>query len=101
MKCVFCKIPKKNYLFENEHFFVIADKYPVAKGHHLVILKQHKKDYFELDDSESAALTRICQEVKQCLDERYHPTGYNLAMNCGKSAGQSIFHFHLHIIPRY
>jgi diadenosine tetraphosphate (Ap4A) HIT family hydrolase len=101
MKCIFCKIPSRDFVFENEYFFVIPDKYPVAQGHHLIISKQHRQDYFELSEQESVALLDISRIVRSWLDGRYQPSGYNLAMNCGKSAGQTIFHFHLHIIPRY
>ena len=99
--CVFCNIPARKYVMENEHFYVIPDKYPVSKGHHLIIAKRHVTDFFELDDAEASALLKMSQELREMLETAHHPTGYNLAMNCGKSAGQTIFHFHLHFIPRY
>jgi len=101
MSCTFCKIPGTDFIFENEYFYVIPDKYPVVEGHSLIISKQHKQDYFELSDQESIALLDISRKVRDWLDDSFHPSGYNLAMNCGKSAGQTIFHFHLHVIPRY
>lgn len=101
MKCIFCAIPPKQYILENPHFYVVPDKFPVSKGHCLIISKRHLQDYFELTDEESISLLQITRELKASLDEKHQPTGFNLAMNCGRSAGQTIFHFHLHVIPRY
>jgi len=80
---------------------VIPDKYPVSKAHCLIISKRHLVDFFELTDAELISLAEITRELKASLDTEHRPTGYNLAMNCGRSAGQTIFHFHLHVIPRY
>ncbi|NLO44743.1 MAG: HIT family protein [Candidatus Cloacimonetes bacterium] len=101
MNCIFCGIKPENYILENEHFYVIPDKFPVGKGHSLVISKRHFKDYFEISDEESISLAKITKEMKAALDEKHSPSGYRLQMHCGESAGQTIFHFHLHIIPKY
>jgi len=101
MDCIFCKISPKNIIMENDYFFVIPDKFPVSKGHHLIISKRHVTDFFELEASEAHALLDICQKFKDYAQDTFKPSGYNLAMNNGKSAGQTIFHFHLHFIPRY
>ena len=101
MKCIFCAIPPKTYILENTDFYVIPDKYPVSKGHCLIISKRHLQDYFELTDEEAISLLQITRELKASLDSEHQPTGYNLAMNCGRSAGQTVFHFHMHVIPRY
>ena len=101
MPCEFCNLDCSVYLAENEHFFAIGDKYPVSKGHTLIISKRHTPDYFTLSPEELVSLHAITLSVKKVLEEKYEPRGYNLAMNCGSVAGQSIPHFHLHIIPRF
>lgn len=98
---VFFSISKTDYLIEGNYFFVIKDKYPVSPGHLLIITKTLKKDYFELSDIEKRDLLEIIDKAKLYLDKSYNPTGYNIGMNCGESAGQTIFHFHCHVIPRY
>lgn len=101
MACEFCNLDCSVYLAENEHFFAIGDKYPVSKGHTLIISKRHTPDFFSLDAEEVVSLHEITLAVKKLLDDKFEPRGYNLAMNCGSVAGQSIPHFHLHIIPRF
>lgn len=99
--CVFCELDDSLKLLENEHFFVIKDKRPVSRGHVLIISKRHFETYFALRAEELTALYEISLASKASLDEKYEPTGYNLAINHGQSAGQTVFHFHMHIIPRY
>lgn len=99
--CVFCDLPKDVVFAENEHFIAIADRNPVSRGHSLVVSKRHVVDFFELSAEEVTAMHSLCIEVKEYLAQKYHPDAYNLGMNCGKTAGQSVFHFHLHLIPRY
>lgn len=98
---VFLDIPKEQYLFEGEHFFVIRDKYPVSPGHALIISKEHRTDYFELSQEEKAALTHMIDQTKLEIEKTYSPNGYNIGMNCGGVAGQTVMHFHCHVIPRY
>lgn len=101
MNCIFCEIKAENYILENEHFYVIPDKFPVGKGHSLVISKRHFATYFEITPEESISLAAITKEMKSLLDQKYSPSGYRMQMHCGESAGQTIFHFHMHIIPKY
>ncbi|HNX36856.1 MAG TPA: HIT family protein [Candidatus Cloacimonadota bacterium] len=101
MDCVFCSISVSNYILENEHFFVIEDKHPVSKGHLLIISKRHFEDYFGISAEESVSLRDITLKAREHLISRYSPVAFNLGMNCGSHAGQSVFHFHLHLIPRY
>lgn len=98
---VFLDIPKQDYLFDKEYFFVIYDRYPVSNGHCLIISKKLKKDFFELTEQERNELHFLTIEVKNFLDKNFSPDGYNIGMNCGEVAGQTVFHFHCHIIPRY
>ena len=100
MTCVFCEYDPKYYLAENEFFYAIQDKYPVAKGHTLIVSKRHCDTFFDLNPEEVLALQEITIRIKKELDVHYSSEAYNLAMNCGAAAGQSIGHFHLHIIPR-
>jgi len=101
MSCIFCSIPSDAYLAENAYFYAIGDKSPVTKGHTLIISKRHVQDFFGLLPQEMEAMHNIVNAVKAVIDERYQPEAYNLGMNCGKLAGQTVYHFHLHIIPRY
>lgn len=101
MECVFCHIDPGQYILDNEYFFVIADKRPVTPGHLLVISKRHFADYFGIGAEEAIALSELVKAAKDYLAGLYAPEAYNLGMNCGAHAGQSVFHFHLHLIPRY
>jgi len=101
MSCIFCNIMREKFLFSNEHFYVIDDKYPVAKGHLLVIPFRHFEDFFAIEAEEMLALRDAILHSKTILEAKYAPEAYNIGMNCGHHAGQSVFHFHVHIIPRY
>jgi len=92
---------KRPVVFESEYFIAIKDIYPVTLGHTLLISKEHKKDFFDLNSLEKQDLNQSIVEVRSLIDLEFKDiTGYNIGMNCGISAGQTIFHFHLHIIPR-
>lgn len=100
--CVFCDhLKKQKYIMENELAFAIYDAYPVNKGHMLVMPKRHFADYFEATTEEITALNDLLQKVKGLLDEELKPDGYNIGINIGYAGGQTIFHLHIHIIPRY
>jgi diadenosine tetraphosphate (Ap4A) HIT family hydrolase len=101
MSCVFCAIPEPQWLLSNQHFYVIWDKRPVTDGHALVIAKQHVENYFDLSADVLEALHNLVKQAKAMIEARYHPDGFNLLMNCGAGAGQTVFHFHMHLIPRY
>ena len=98
---VFLNISKENYALETHSFFVLRDRYPVSPGHSLIITKQIRKDYFELTPEEQQELTDVITKVKENILKEYSPDGYNIGMNCGEAAGQTVFHFHCHVIPRY
>ena len=101
MMSVFSQIPNKEYLFAGEHFFAIYDRYPVSPGHLLIISKNDKQDFFSLDKTERIELNELIIEAKNLIQLKFSPDGYNIGMNCGAVAGQTIFHFHCHVIPRY
>lgn len=100
-RSVFLNIPRGNYIFETLSFFVLRDRYPVSPGHSLIITKQLRKDYFDLTPDEQVELVKVIQQVKENILKDYTPDGYNIGMNCGEAAGQTVFHFHCHVIPRY
>jgi diadenosine tetraphosphate (Ap4A) HIT family hydrolase len=100
MSCPFCSENLK-IVNENELAFAIYDQYPVNKGHLLIITKRHVSSYFETSSEEKRALEALLDECKEMLDESFSPDGYNIGINCGESAGQTIFHLHVHLIPRY
>ncbi len=77
------------------------DGYPVSPGHALIIPKRHVANYFDLTNHEREAMNVVLQYVKQKVDERFHPDGYNVGININEAAGQSVFHCHMHLIPRY
>lgn len=98
-ECIFCKM--KDYILENELAYAIYDKYPVGKGHMLFIPKRHVKDFFDITKEEREAIFELIDEGKRLLDEKYSPDSYNVGINCGEYAGQTVMHVHVHLIPRY
>lgn len=98
-KCVFCE--RKDMILENRQAWAKYDRYPVSPGHMLIISKRHIADFFQTTDEERRALHDLLVQARQLLEEKYHPDGYNIGVNCGKSAGQTIMHLHIHLIPRY
>jgi diadenosine tetraphosphate (Ap4A) HIT family hydrolase len=101
--CIFCDVTKQKdrIIHENEFVFSIYDQYPVSLGHCLVIPKRHIEDYFNLSQQEKCAIDQEIIFIKNYIDEKFRPDGYNIGINIGKAAGQTIFHLHTHIIPRY
>lgn len=98
-ECIFCKM--KDYILENELAYAIYDKYPVGKGHMLFIPKRHVKDFFDITKEEREAIFELIDEGKKLIDEKYSLDSYNIGINCGEHAGQTIMHVHVHLIPRY
>ena len=102
-ECLFCKWKneKEKIVLENDYAFARYDEFPVNKGHMLFMTKRHVKDFFETSLEEKNAIFELVEKAKEIIDNEYHPDGYNIGMNCGKAAGQSVMHFHIHVIPRY
>ena len=102
-ECIFCDIKKLNsqIIYEDEIWVAILDNYPVSRGHALLIPKRHCETYFDLNEIELFTLNEAINYVRKILDKDYAPNGYNIGINCGKVAGQSVMHCHIHIIPRY
>lgn len=99
--CVFCQKTKDDYITENDFAVSFLDFSPVSKGHTLIIPKRHVRQIWELNEDERFAIFALIEENKAILDQQYHPDGYNIAVNSGAAAGQSVFHCHIHLIPRY
>ena len=98
--CLFCKDPR-GVSVQNELAYSARDSYPASPGHTLVIPRRHVASFFELTPEEVAACMDLIREEKGILDQEYNPDGYNIGVNAGAAAGQSIFHVHIHLIPRY
>ena len=91
----------KKKIIENENAFAIYDGFPVSKGHVLVIPKRVVAEIFDLNDEEYSSCFNLVKEVKKILEEEFKPDGFNIGINNGEKAGQTIFHAHIHVIPRY
>jgi len=102
MECVFCNyLNNKEYTIENELAFGIFDNFPVNEGHMLIMPKRHYASFFDATQEEITAFYDLIKEAKSLLDGKFHPDGYNVGINVGEAAGQTIFHLHIHLIPRY
>jgi diadenosine tetraphosphate (Ap4A) HIT family hydrolase len=101
MNSIFLEIPRSQWVAENELAFAIRDGFPVSLGHTLVIPKKVSPTWFDMSKNEQRAVLELAEEVKKSLDENFYPDGYNIGVNIGKAAGQTVMHVHLHVIPRY
>jgi diadenosine tetraphosphate (Ap4A) HIT family hydrolase len=101
MTSPFLQVPVKDWIDYNEHAFAIWDGYPVNPGHVLVVPFRDARDWFETLPHEQAAIMDLVGRVKTMLDEKYKPDGYNVGFNVGEAGGQTVFHLHVHVIPRY
>ena len=98
--CPFCTTDRER-IAENELAFAIYDGFPVNPGHALIIPKRHVANFFELTPEERVACFDLLSEVQQAVTSAYRPDGYNVGININEAAGQTIFHVHIHLIPRY
>lgn len=103
--CIFCKIaageiPAKT-LYEDEEFRVILDLGPATKGHALILPKDHYRNLFELPDEKAGKVMVLAKRMALQMREKLHCDGFNLVQNNEEVAGQTVFHFHMHLIPRY
>ncbi len=99
--CLFCNIKESCLAMENDLAYASYDSYPVSKGHCLIILKRHVKDYFDLTKEEIIACDELIKKIKKEIESKDSTIrGFNIGTNSGKVAGQSIMHCHIHLIPR-
>lgn len=102
--CPFCSVEEASEegpMLSNTLAHIRLDGFPVSKGHLLIIPNRHSGDWFDLTAAEQQAVMELVEQGKQWLEERYQPDGYNIGMNCGEAAGQTVLHMHCHLIPRY
>ena len=97
--CVFCNV--RAPIAENELAFAIFDRYPVSPGHVLILPKRHVESFFDTTSDERAAMLSLLNEWKQHTDRKLAPDGYNVGVNIGVAAGQTVMHVHMHLIPRF
>jgi len=103
-KCFFCDIQMQNddkRITENQYFFARYDDFPISNGHCEIIPKKHIESFFELNPSQVQSLYDLVKDVKEIIEERFKPDGYNIGINEGKAAGRTQDHLHIHLIPRY
>ena len=104
-ECIFCKIAKgeipSTTVYEDNEFKVILDKFPATSGHMLVIPKEHVENIFEITDENVARVFAVVSEMAKKMKDNLKFDGLNIIQNNGRIAGQSVFHFHIHLIPRY
>ena len=98
---IFLEFPEERILFSGNNFFIVYDSYPVSDGHCLIISNEVKETFFDLSDEEKMDLDSMIEKAKEIIEEIRSPDGYNIGMNCGIAAGQTVMHFHCHVIPRY
>lgn len=103
--CIFCKIANgeipSTTLYEDDMFRVILDLGPASKGHALILPKEHFANLYELDDEYAAKAMLLAKKMATAMTKALGADGFNLVQNNGEVAGQTVFHFHLHLIPRY
>jgi len=101
MSCFMCSVEAGKIVAENDLAAAFRDGFPVSPGHTLVITKRHAATWFDATAEERLAVFDLVDEVKTSLDAELHPDGFNIGFNVGKAAGQTVFHLHVHVIPRF
>jgi diadenosine tetraphosphate (Ap4A) HIT family hydrolase len=99
--CPFCELPQDRIVNQNDLAMEIRDGYPISPGHTLIIPKQHVGSFFELSPAEVDAMLDLLRIAKRNLDTQFSPDSYNIGINDGPQAGQTVPHVHMHLIPRY
>lgn len=103
--CIFCKLASgeipTNSIYEDDMFRVILDAAPAAKGHALILPKEHYANLYEIDEETAGEAMKLAKKMAVHMTEKLKCDGFNLVQNNGEVAGQTVFHFHLHLIPRY
>jgi diadenosine tetraphosphate (Ap4A) HIT family hydrolase len=99
--CPFCTLPQARIRGSNRSGLWILDAYPISPGHSLVIPLRHIGSFFEATAQERTELLELLEDAKSMIDAQHHPQGYNIGINDGAAAGQTVPHLHIHLIPRY
>ena len=104
-QCIFCKIINKeipgHIIYEDEHVLAFLDISQSTKGHTLIIPKNHAKDIFSMTEDDMALIFTVVPKLAKALKETFNANGLNIVNNNGEAAGQTVFHYHVHLIPRY
>ena len=99
--CPFCSLSADRIVLGSEHAVVIRDGFPISLGHTLIIAKRHVASFFEVTEAERTDLMSLLAAARNDLEREFHPAGYNIGINDGTAAGQTVPHLHIHLIPRY
>ena len=103
--CIFCKLAngvfETNKIYEDDDFTVILDAAPATKGHALILPKEHYANIYELDDETAGKALKLAKKLAIHMTDKLGCDGFNIIQNNGEAAGQTVFHFHIHLIPRY
>jgi diadenosine tetraphosphate (Ap4A) HIT family hydrolase len=100
-RCIFCHTANEKLVAENAIAQAVYDTYPVSPGHTLIVPRRHAATIWDLTDEEYAACFALMREAKAILEARHQPDAFTVGANCGEAAGQSVWHAHIHLIPRY
>jgi diadenosine tetraphosphate (Ap4A) HIT family hydrolase len=99
--CPFCSLPQSRILHDGSWTLTFRDAFPVSLGHTLIVPKRHVQSFFELEEHEVNELMIFLKKEKDSLVKELHPDGFNIGVNDGAAAGQTVPHLHVHLIPRY
>ncbi|MGA2707683.1 MAG: HIT family protein [Steroidobacteraceae bacterium] len=99
--CPFCDLSDDRVIVRNELCVALWDRYPASPGHALIVPRRHIPTWFDATESERSAVLTLLDAAKALIDERLRPDGYNIGINSGAAAGQTVFHLHVHLIPRF
>jgi diadenosine tetraphosphate (Ap4A) HIT family hydrolase len=99
--CPFCQLPEERIRGANEHAIWLRDGFPISPGHSLVIPRRHVGSFFEVSATERAALLELLDQAREVAQAEFNPDGFNIGINDGAAAGQTVPHLHIHLIPRF
>ncbi len=99
--CPFCTLPAERIIQENEHCVLVLDAYPVSQGHSLIIPKKHVASWFDITTVERDSMMTLLDRAREKVISETSPDGFNIGINDGAAAGQTVPHLHMHLIPRY
>ena len=99
-RCIFCE-PKREILAQNTHAIAVFDSFPVSPGHTLIVPRRHVVTIWDLEPEEYSDCFTLVRHARSAIESRFSPDGFNVGAYCGEAAGQSVWHAHIHLIPRY
>ena len=99
--CPFCELDKDQIVANSSHGLAVRDGFPISPGHTLIVPRRHVASFFDLSSEEQSDLLELINDTKKLLESEFYPQGYNIGINDGPAAGQTVMHLHIHIVPRY